>query len=87
MAGEVDVRRVGKMGVRDAYLAMLQQYTWRDLRIALHELEYRILCNFRACGGEVNQRLEARVGFSKYGVAVSGDHLAGFEGGPEVVFD
>lgn len=68
-------------------LAMLPQHLGRDLGIPLHEPEDGIARDVRAGGREVDEGLEARVGFAEDGVAVAGDDLPGSEGGPEVVLD
>ena len=67
-------------------LAVLLQYAWRDFAVALHELEDGVFGDFGAGGGELHEGFEARVGFAQHGVSVAGDYLAGFQGGPEVVF-
>lgn len=67
-------------------LPMLRQHPGGDFAVALHELEDGIFCDFGAGGGEGHEGFEAGVGFAEDGVAVAGDYLAGFEGGPEVGF-
>lgn len=66
--------------------AVFRQHPRRDLGVALHEPEERVLGDFGAGGGELDEGGEAGVGSAEDGVAVAGDHLAGLEGGPEVGF-
>ena len=65
---------------------MLRQHPRRDLAVAFHELEDGIFRDLGAGGGEGHEGFEAGVGFAEDGVAVAGNYLAGFEGGPEVGF-
>ena len=67
-------------------LPMLGQHTGCDFAVALDQLEDGIFCDLRAGRGEGHEGFEAGVGFAEDGVAVAGDYLAGFEGGPEVGF-
>ena len=68
-------------------LTVFRQHARGDFAGALHELEDGILGDFGAGGGECHEGLEAGVGFAQDGVAVAGDYLIGFQGGPEVLFD
>ena len=76
----VDVRK------RVLRLTVLFQDRRGDVGVASHELEQRVRGDFGAGGGEAHEGGEARVGVAQHGVPVAGDHLAGGEGGPEVVF-
>ena len=67
-------------------LAVLGQHARRDLGVALDELEDGVGGDFGAGGGELHEGGEAGVRVAEDGVAVAGDHAAGFEGAPEVGF-
>lgn len=66
---------------------MLLEHFRRDIGVLLHQLEDGVGGDFGAGAGKGHEGCEARVGAAEDGVAVAGDDLAGFQGGPEVVAD
>ena len=84
---EEDAARGVDVRVRILGLAVLGQDAGGDLAVLLDESIDRVLCDVGTCVGEVDEGLEARVGFAQDAVAVAGDDLAGFQRRPEVVFD
>ena len=67
-------------------LAVFLQHAGRDLAVSLDEPEDGVLGDFGAGGGEFHEGFEAWVRFPQHGVSVAGDHLAGLQGRPEVIF-
>ena len=65
---------------------MLRQHPGGDFTITFDQLEDGIFGDFGAGRGKGHEGFEAGVWFAEDGVAVAGDYLAGFEGGPEVGF-
>ena len=84
---EEDAGATVDVGVGVLRLAVFAEDGGRDGGVAPHELEDGVAGDFGAGGGEGHEGGEAGVRFAQDGVAVAGDHLAGFESRPEVFFD
>jgi len=70
-----------------SYLSMLFQYSRRNLRVLLYQLEDRIVGDLWPSGGEVHQSFETRIWFTEHGVPVTWHDLARFQSAPEIIFD